>query len=128
MLARTTAIPSIGAHSSGDFRPELIPVTTALGFEGAPCFCFAAASISNRTTATAPVSKEMAVRSLTRFVTVRAGNRFLLRSLRTNRKSEQANAEKKEKQEPTLSTAQATHLLTAHDDWSGVPMTKLLVC
>src|ERR1700676_1027281 len=45
----------------------------------------------------APVSEQMSVRSLTRFVTVRTGNRFLLRSLRTNRKSEQENAENKRK-------------------------------
>ena len=47
---------------------------------------------------------------LTRFVTVRAGERFLLRSLRMNRKSEQANSETQGKQEPTLPTAQARHL------------------
>jgi len=64
----------------------------------------------------APTSKQVTVRSLARFVTVRTGNRFLLRSLRTNRKSEQTNAKKKGKQKPTLSNTQATHLLTAHDD------------
>jgi hypothetical protein len=67
----------------------------------------------------------MPVRALTRFVTVGAGKRFLLLTLRTSRKGEQANAERQGKQEPTLSTAQAKHLLTAHNDWSGVSMKKL---
>jgi hypothetical protein len=40
----------------------------------------------------------VAVWPLTSFVTVRAGERFLLRSLRTNRKSEQAYAETQGKQ------------------------------
>jgi hypothetical protein len=34
MLARTTAIPRIGAHRSGDFTPAFNPATRALGFEG----------------------------------------------------------------------------------------------
>ena len=46
----------------------------------------------------APVSEDVAVWPLTSFVTVRAGERFLLRSLRTNRKSEQAYAETQGKQ------------------------------
>src|ERR1700676_2131488 len=33
MLARTTAIPRIGAHSSGDFSPAFSPVRMSLGFE-----------------------------------------------------------------------------------------------
>jgi len=50
------------------------------------------------------------VRALPRFVTVRAGERLLWRSLRAKWESEQANAETQGKQEPTLSTAQARHL------------------
>ena len=46
----------------------------------------------------APVPEEVAVRPLTSFVTVRTGERFLLRILRTNRKSEQAYAETQGKQ------------------------------
>ena len=46
----------------------------------------------------APVPEEVAVWPLTSFVTVRAGQRFLLRSLRTSRKSEQAYAETQGKQ------------------------------
>jgi hypothetical protein len=63
----------------------------------------------------APVPKEMPVLALTRFVTVGARERFLLLTLRTSRKSEQANAERQGKQEPPLSTAQAKHLLTAQE-------------
>src|SRR5260370_29440975 len=39
MLARTTAIPRIGAHRSGDFRPAFSPATMALGFEGSVATC-----------------------------------------------------------------------------------------
>jgi hypothetical protein len=39
-----------------------------------------------------PCLKEMPVRALACFVTVRTGKRFLLLGLRTNRKSEQTNA------------------------------------
>jgi len=45
-----------------------------------------------------PLPEEMAVWPLTRFVTIRAGERFLLRSLRTSRKSEQAYADTQGKQ------------------------------
>jgi hypothetical protein len=55
-------------------------------------------------------SLKMAVRTLAGFMTVRAGERFLLLSLRMNRKSEQANPETQGKQEPPLPTAQARHL------------------
>ncbi len=41
----------------------------------------------------APVSEEMPVRALTRLVAVGTTERFLLQSLRTNRKSEQAQTE-----------------------------------
>jgi len=58
----------------------------------------------------APVPEEMAVWALTRFVTVWARERLLLRSLRANWESEQANGETQGKQEATLSTAQARHL------------------
>jgi hypothetical protein len=63
----------------------------------------------------APVPKEMPVRTLPRFVTVGTRERFLLLTLRISRKSEQANAERQGKQEPTLSTAQAKHLLTTQE-------------
>src|SRR6202020_3438990 len=53
MLKRTIAIPTIGAHRSGDFKPAFRPVTIALGFEGsvATLRSFVAASISRRITA-----------------------------------------------------------------------------
>src|SRR5216684_5421737 len=53
MPARTTAIPRIGAHRSGDLTPAFSPVTMALGFEVsvATCWSFVAASISSRMTA-----------------------------------------------------------------------------